>query len=210
MTQIPMLTTGPDDAPLTLVLAHGAGAGMDTPFMGTVAEGLARAGWRVVRFEFPYMTRAREAGRRRPPDGRARLLACWREVIESLEGPERLVLGGKSMGGRMASLVAMEADAAGLLVLGYPFHPPGKPDQPRIEHLSALRCPALIIQGERDSFGRPEEVAGYGLPPGVAVDWMPDGDHSFKPRKRSGRTEAGNLALAVERAAAFLDRLAGG
>ncbi|MBA1145747.1 alpha/beta hydrolase [Ectothiorhodospiraceae bacterium WFHF3C12] len=209
MPAIPTLITGPADAPLTLVLAHGAGAGMDTPFMETMAEGLAAAGWRVVRFEFPYMTRAREEGRRRPPDAQGRLLDTWRSVIDQLGGPEGLVLGGKSMSGRMASLMAARVRPAGLLVLGYPFHPPGKPDRPRIEHLGDLRCPALILQGERDSFGKPDEVAGYDLPEEIRLAWVPDGDHSFKPRKRSGHSEAGNLAWAVAQADAFLRGLAG-
>lgn len=208
MDRIPIQTTGPDDAPLTLVLAHGAGAGMDSPFMATMAAGLVDAGWRVSRFDFPYMARARTEGKKRPPDAQSKLLAAWRDVIDQLGEVSSLVLGGKSMGGRMASLVAAETQPAGVLVLGYPFHPPGK-DRPRVDHLPDVRCPMLIIQGERDPFGKPEEVAAYNLPASIEIAWVADGDHSFKPRKRFGRTEAENLAWASQRADAFLRGLAG-
>jgi predicted alpha/beta-hydrolase family hydrolase len=107
----------------------------------------------------------------------------------------------------MASLVADEAGARGLVCLGYPFHPPGQEDRLRTAHLAALRTPALIVQGTRDPFGTPEEVAGYALAPGIEVVWMPDGDHSFKPRVSSGRTEAQNLAAAVAAVLGFVGRL---
>jgi len=207
MSEPALLTDGPADAPLTVVLAHGAGAPMDSPFMEHVAHGLAGLGWRVVRFEFPYMARRREDGRKRGPDTQGKLLETWRAVVEILGGPQRLVVGGKSMGGRMASLIAVEMPVAGLLVFGYPFHPPGKPERPRIEHLAELPCPGLVLQGERDPFGRPEEVSGYHLPGALRVIWVPDGDHSFVPRKRSGRIESENLEWAVESADDFLRHL---
>jgi predicted alpha/beta-hydrolase family hydrolase len=185
----------------TLVLAHGAGQGMDSPFMQTVAEGVAAGGVRVVRFDFPYMQRARAEDRRRPPDRTPALLDAWRAVIDELlaEGVsrDRLLIGGKSMGGRMASLIADEQRVAGLVCLGYPFHPPGKPDRLRTEHLEQLRTQTLICQGERDSFGRRDEVAGYRLSDRIRIAWLSDGDHSFKPRKRSGRSESDNLAETV-------------
>ncbi|MCS4504587.1 hypothetical protein KBTX_01777 [wastewater metagenome] len=204
------LIDGPGGAAVTVVLAHGAGAAMDTPFMTHIAGGLAAAGHRVVRFEFPYMARRREDGKRRGPDRQETLLGCYREVVAAVRErwPGTVAIGGKSMGGRMASLVADELGARGLLVLGYPFHPPGRPERPRVAHLAALSTPALILQGERDPFGRPDEVAAYELASTIAVTWVPDGDHSFKPRKRSGETEAGNLDRAVAASAAFLARLA--
>ena len=213
----PRLIDGPGDAPATLLLAHGAGAPMDSPFMQAMATGLAERGWRVVRFEFPYMARARLTGRRAGPDRLPKLLEAFREQV-ALEGNERpLILGGKSMGGRIASLLLdalADADAAarhhvaggtvaGGLCLGYPFHPPGKPQQLRTEHLQTLRTPALILQGERDPFGRREEVEGYALSPQLQIQWLPHGDHSFTPTRRSGLSEAGNWALAVENADRF-------
>ena len=205
---VPTLTDGPAGAPLTLVLAHGAGAPMDSPFMARIAEGVTAAGWRVVRFEFPYMANRRTAGTKKPPDREPVLLDTWRTVATGYRA-DRLVIGGKSLGGRMASLVADEAGVRGLVCLGYPFHPPGRPDRLRTAHLETLATPALILQGERDPFGRADEVPGYGLSDAVTVGWLPDGDHSFKPRKASGHTGEGNLALAVERICGFLDTLAG-
>ncbi|HSG39062.1 MAG TPA: alpha/beta family hydrolase, partial [Thermoanaerobaculia bacterium] len=119
-------------------------------------------------------------------------------------------IGGKSMGGRMASLVADEAGVRGLVCLGYPFHPPGQLEKLRTAHLKDLRTPALIVQGTRDPFGTREEVAGYELSPKIRIAWMEDGDHSLKPRKSSGRTEAGNLAAAVEEVAGFVRTLTPG
>jgi predicted alpha/beta-hydrolase family hydrolase len=191
----------------TLVLAHGAGAPMDSPFMNAMAAGLAAGGVRVVRFEFPYMRRRRETGERRPPDREPALRAAWLAAIAELGGGGGLVIGGKSMGGRMASLVADEAGARGLVCLGYPFHPPGQEDRLRTAHLAALRTPALIVQGTRDPFGTPEEVAGYALAAGIEVVWMADGDHSFKPRVSSGRTERQNLEAAVAAVLGFLGPL---
>jgi predicted alpha/beta-hydrolase family hydrolase len=191
----------------TLVLAHGAGAPMDSPFMNAMAAGLAAGGLRVVRFEFPYMRRRRERGERRPPDREPALHAAWLATIAELGGGEGLVIGGKSLGGRMASLVADEAGARGLVCLGYPFHPPGQADRLRTAHLAALRTPALVVQGTRDPFGTPEEVAGYALAAGIEVVWMADGDHSFKPRVASGRTERQNLEAAVAAVLGFVSRL---
>jgi uncharacterized protein len=203
------LTDGPDDAPTTVVLAHGAGAPMNTPFMNSVSRGLASGGdVRVVRFEFPYMRARRETGRRGgAPDREPILRDSWKDVVEELGGGERLVIGGKSMGGRIASLVADEVEARGLVCLGYPFHPPGRPDKLRTKHLETLATPALIVQGTRDAFGTPEDVAGYALSSAIRVVWLEDGDHSWKPRSSSGRTEADNMADAVAAIREFLATL---
>jgi predicted alpha/beta-hydrolase family hydrolase len=147
-----MIFDGPAAGP-AVALAHGAGAPMDSPFMNTIAAGLGAAGIRVARFEFPYMRRPRETGERRPPDREPALRQAWLEAIAALGGAERLVIGGKSMGGRMASLVADEAAVRGLVCLGYPFHPPGQPDRLRTAHLRELRTPTLIVQGTRDALG---------------------------------------------------------
>ena len=194
------------EGPVTLALAHGAGAPMDSPFMAAFAAGLAAEGIRVARFEFPYMAARRRDGRKRPPDREAVLLDTWRQLIARL-GPEDLAIGGKSMGGRMASLVADETAVQGLVCLGYPFHPPGRPDKLRTAHLETIRTPTLIVQGTRDPFGTPEDVKGYRLSPAVRLHWAEDGDHGLAPRKASGRTTERNWAEAISAIAAFLRAL---
>lgn len=198
-----LLFDGPNGASITIALAHGAGAGMDTPFMNAFATGLATHGVRVARFEFPYMASFRGNEKKRPPDREPVLRQTWLKVVDIL-GPTNLVIGGKSMGGRIASLIADEAGVAGLVCLGYPFHPVGKPDQLRVEHLRTIKRPTLILQGERDLFGNREEVAKYGLPSSIQIRWIEDGDHSFKPRKTSGRTEQMNWESALQEIVAFL------
>jgi predicted alpha/beta-hydrolase family hydrolase len=197
----PRLIEGPADAPATLLLAHGAGAPMDRPFMAAIASGLAALGWRVVRFEFPYMARQRLTGRRSAPDRVPVLLDAFREQVRREAGGRPLLIGGKSLGGRVASLLVDELAAGGAvrgcLCLGYPFHPPGRPQQLRTDHLRELRTPTLLLQGERDSFGRRDEVEGYRLSARIQVEWIPAGDHSFKPTRSSGRSEADNWASAV-------------
>jgi uncharacterized protein len=192
-----LLINGPKTATRSFLFAHGAGAPMDSPFMQTVAEGVAAGGIRVIRFEFPYMQRRRETGKRGAPDPGPVLMQCFRDTIEKLDGASGLVIGGKSMGGRIASMIADEAQVLGLVCLGYPFHPPGKPAKTRTGHLEKLRTPTLMLQGARDIFGSPEDVAGYKLSPAIRLAWIEDGDHSFKPRVRSGRTEADNLRTAM-------------
>lgn len=204
MTSCPdFLIDGPPDATTTLILAHGAGAAMDTPFMTTIAEGVATAGARVLRFEFPYMAKRRDDGKRRPPDRQPLLLDTWRQVFDAAAS-DHIAIGGKSMGGRMASLLADELRATALICLGYPFHPPGKPDRPRVEHLATIETPTLIVQGERDPFGAQNEVSNYRLADTVRLHWLADGDHGLAPRKKSGRTTERNLAEAVAATVDFL------
>lgn len=198
-----MLFDGPEAATNVIVLAPGAGAGMRHPFMASMAARLGEAGLRVVRFEFPYMARA-AGGRIGRPDPERVLRATWLEVIEQLGGGARLVIGGKSMGGRYASMVADEAGVRGLVCLGYPFHPLGKPERTRTAHLEGLRTPALIVQGTRDPMGTREEVGGYVLSSSIRVRWLEDGDHSFKPRRASGFTAAQHLDAAAAAVAEFV------
>jgi predicted alpha/beta-hydrolase family hydrolase len=198
---------GPKVTKLTIALAHGAGAGMDTPFMNAFAKGLAAQGFRVARFEFPYMAARRKTKKGGPPDREPILRQTWLQVT-ALLGPQSLVIGGKSMGGRIASLIADEAGVKALVCLGYPFHPVGKPDQLRVTHLRTIATPTLILQGERDPFGSHAEVAHYPLAPSITVKWLEDGDHSFKPRKKSGRTEAQNWETAQKEIVTFLQHLA--
>jgi predicted alpha/beta-hydrolase family hydrolase len=182
---------------------------MDSPWMNAVAAGLAGRGVRVARFEFPYMQRRRDEGRRGAPDREPVLRAAWRAAVEELGGGERLVIGGKSLGGRIASLVADELPARGLVCLGYPFHPPGRPERTRTAHLAGLATPALVVQGTRDPFGSREDVAGYALAPRIRVVWIEDGDHDLRPRASSGRSAEQNLEEALEAVATFLAGLEG-
>lgn len=193
---------GEDNAPMFL-FAHGAGAGMDHDFMQAVATGLAKKGIKVVRFNFPYMEKRAEDGKKRPPDRAPKLLEAYQSVIKQF-APSPVVIGGKSMGGRMASLLAQESSVLGVACLGFPFHPPGKPENYKGAHLAELPVPGLILQGERDTFGKKEEFADFALSDSIQVKFIPDGDHSFKPRKRSGWTEQQNIALAVEHLAHFV------
>ena len=206
-----LLTTGPDTARATLLLAHGAGAPMDNDWMNKMAAGLGKAGLRVIRFEFAYMA-ARRQGERRPPPKAERVMGEYRDAVAAataegvVSGP--LFIGGKSMGGRVASMVAQELFDAGklkgLVCLGYPFHPPEKPAELRTAHLERLSAPALICQGTRDPFGTREEVPGYALSRSIELFWLEDGDHDLKPRKAiSGLSFADNLGAAIGRIAQF-------
>ncbi|KAB0302933.1 alpha/beta hydrolase [Vibrio fortis] len=197
------LIDGEEHSQYTFVFAHGAGAGMDHEFMQSVAKGLAFKGIRVIRFNFPYMIKRAEDGKRRPPDRAPKLLEAYQEVIEQVDA-QTLVIGGKSMGGRMASHLSEHEKVAGVACLGFPFHPPGKPDKYKGEHLAELSKACLILQGERDTFGKREEFPAFDLSDSVSVEFIPDGDHSFKPRKSSGHTEQQNIALAVEKLAKFI------
>lgn len=189
-----------------LILAHGAGAPTDSPFMETMARRLAALGVGVVRFEFPYMAQRRLDGKRRPPNPQKVLLERWREVLAQvrahLAGP--VAIGGKSMGGRMASLLADESGAEALVCLGYPFHAAGKPEKPRVEHLATLRTPTLIVQGTRDALGNHETVAGYALSCAIQVSWLATGDHDLKPLKASGFTHEQHMQSAAEQVGDFL------
>ncbi|NMZ47143.1 alpha/beta fold hydrolase [Pseudomonas oryzihabitans] len=190
----------------TLLLAHGAGAGMDSSFMEQLAEALARRDIRTLRFDFPYMARARAEGRRRPPNPAPVLLEHWRAMVATWRAAESgpLWLAGKSMGGRMASLLADELGATGLVCLGYPFHPAGKPERLRTEHLATLATPTLIVQGERDALGTRTEVAGYALAPTLEVQWIATADHDLKPLKSSGLSQTQALVETAAWVAAFV------
>lgn len=190
----------------TLILAHGAGAPMDSVWMSEMAERLAARGVSVLRFEFPYMAQRRLDGGKRPPNQQVKLLECWSEVYEEVRrhvaGP--LAIGGKSMGGRMASLLADALHADGLVCLGYPFYAVGKPEKPRVAHLADLKTPTLIVQGERDALGNRETVEAYTLSPRIDVMWLVAGDHDLKPLKASGFTHEQHLDAAADHIASWL------
>lgn len=203
------LITGDAKAPTTVLLAHGSGVPMDSPFMTAFAEFLAERRCRVARFEFAYMAARRKGASRRPPPRAERLVDEYQAAISALGAESRLVIGGKSLGGRVASLTAQElfdrGAIAGLLCLGYPFHPPDKPEALRTAHLETLTAPALICQGERDPFGTRAEVAGYALPSAIRLHWASDGDHDLAPRKATGLTDEDNWRVAAEVIANWLD-----
>lgn len=208
---IDILTSGPANATVHLVLAHGAGAGMTSPFMEAMAALIAEKGLRVSRFEFAYVAERRKSGRRAPPPKAEKLISEYEAVVEEVRRskphPKILLIGGKSMGGRVASLIADEAHAAGkiagLVCLGYPFHPTAKPEQLRTAHLEQLSAPGLLVQGERDPFGNRAEVESYKLSPAIRLHWAGDGDHDLGPRGGKGFTRKGNMAAAADAIAEF-------
>ena len=196
-----------------LMLAHGAGAGMDSLFMNTVAQRLCDGGITVVRFEFPYMQERRLTGKKRPPDRQPKLLICWRErlaAVREQRPASPLFIGGKSMGGRMATLLPEEdmqaGDVKGIVCLGYPFYGLGKSEKPRIAHLAEVALPHLIVQGTRDAMGNQATVAQWPLAQLIQVHWLEDGNHDLKPRKRSGLTHEQHLASACEQIVTFIEK----
>lgn len=188
------------DRRVGVVLAHGAGQGMDSPFMTAFSDGLASRGYLTVRFNFPYM----EAGRR-APDSRTKLRETYAAIMDAVVSefdPTLLVIGGKSMGGRMASYVAAEAAGkagkeervGALLFLGYPLHPAGQPDRMRDEHLYGLSLPMLFVSGTRDTLAQRDLLAAVlvKLPDSATIHWVERGDHSFRsgPRTEENREAA--------------------
>jgi predicted alpha/beta-hydrolase family hydrolase len=185
-----------DPAGISLVLGHGAGANQTSGFMVDVAGALAARGIETITFNFLYS----EAGRRLP-DRNDRLEACWRRVIEATRSGaiggsgarRRLAIGGKSMGGRIASQVAAADpdEIAGLVFLGYPLHPPGRPDKLRSKHLPEIRAPMLFVQGSRDAFGTPDELAPIikTLKAPARLCVVEGGDHSFKVAKKAALSQ---------------------
>jgi len=198
------LVQGPKTKPLaTFLFAHGAGAPMDSDFMEEVSGGLAAQKIKVVRFEFPYMNTRRTTGKKMPPDRQNKCTDFWNEVLTQFpKGP--LFIGGKSMGGRMASLIFEQSRASGLIVFGFPFHAPGKLEFTKAEHLKSYSKPAIILQGERDSMGSKAELKTKKFGTKVKIKYLDDGDHSLKPRKKSGLTFEDNLNTAVGLATEFI------
>lgn len=210
MRLLEMLSVYASDRPAAgLVLAHGAGAGQQSRFMVETAQALAARGITTATFDFPYMTTGRSV-----PDKAPVLEASWREAFAAARADDAfaalpIFIGGKSMGGRIASHVAAQglADLAGLVFLGYPLHPPGRPEQRRDKHLPDIKEPMLFVQGTRDEFGTAAEIAALlpGLNPRARLFEVADGDHSFKVRvKAAGRSQAAVLAAIHDAVAAFV------
>jgi uncharacterized protein len=205
---VDFLFDGPAQAKYSILLAHGAGAPMDSPAMDAISKRLAEAGLRVARFEFDYMASRRTSSGRKPPPRAETLCPEYVAAITSLKARGPLIIGGKSMGGRVASMIADAHHAAGLLCLGYPFHPVGKPTQLRTAHLAGIKTPTLIVQGTRDPFGTPDEVAGYELSKAIEILWLEDGDHDLRPRKAvSGFSMADHLKTVVTKTAAWIEKI---
>ncbi|QUM81918.1 alpha/beta hydrolase [Moritella sp. 36] len=208
-----LIYNGPVDGPL-FVFAHGAGAPATADFMEAIAKGLALHGIRVARFNFPYMQQRVDNGTRRPPERAPKLIAQYQQLITSIDQP--MVIGGKSMGGRMASLVASDpttdaltvnSKVKGIACLGFPFHPANKPESLRTEHFPLIKQAVFIAQGERDKLGTKEEVASYGLPDNIEWLWLEDGDHDLKPRVKSGFTHQAHLQKTIDNMAMFIKQV---
>ncbi|WP_421240246.1 alpha/beta fold hydrolase [Aeromonas enteropelogenes] len=200
-----VIREGASDAPVRILLAHGAGAGIEHAFLAELSRLLAGSDIEVVRFNFPYMIKRARDGKRRPPDRQPALLEHWRQMVREFAHP-KLFLAGKSMGGRMAAEIAGEMNAAGLLILGYPFHPSAKSDRWRGEVLKQITTPTLLLQGWRDTFGSRAELVDFPFSSAVSVHWLTDGDHGFKPRKASGVSEQENLQQAANEIRRFVTK----
>ena len=205
-----LIYNGPVDGPLFL-FAHGAGAPASSDFMETIAMGLAEQGIRVARFNFPYMQQRVDNGTRRPPERAPKLIGQYQQLIAEINQP--LVIGGKSMGGRIASLAAAtpfsdnqtsDTKIKGIACLGFPFHPVNQPEKLRTEHFPLIQQAVFIAQGERDKLGTKEEVLSYRLPDNINWLWLEDGDHDLKPRIRSGFTHQAHLQKTIITMAEFI------
>ncbi|MEM8700740.1 MAG: alpha/beta family hydrolase [Pseudomonadota bacterium] len=211
------LWTRPDDeSAATLLMAHGAGAPMDSAFMERLAGALAAEGIAVARFEFAYMAGRRTGGPKKPPPRADRLIGEFQTALQTLlrdsTGP--LLLGGKSMGGRVAAMLggggSLPQRVRGVCCFGYPFHPTGKPDAEwRLSPLQESKRPVLILQGDRDPFGSKAELEAVTLPCSVSLTYLEDGNHDFGPRGKSPATLDGNIRDAAKAAAAFAASLKG-
>lgn len=207
------LLVTPAERPLaTLLLAHGAGGPMDSPFLVRLTEALVAEGLSVARYEFGYMAARRTGAGKKPPPKAERLVEETRAALDTLlartTGP--VLLAGKSMGGRVSVMAAggdLDPRVKAVAVFGYPFHAPGRPEAIRREPLDRSRLPVLVMQGERDEFGPHALAAGLGLGDHVRLEPVPDGNHDFGPRGASGATLKGNVAFAARTVAGFVRSL---
>jgi len=188
-----------------VVFAHGAGADMHHEFMEQVTLLLNEADINVLRFNFPYMDKRIEFGKRYPPDRMPTLIECYQSIVNHLVSEQKstlpLFIGGKSMGSRVAVTLAENTEIStyiqGVFCLGYPFHPAKKVDKLRLEPLQLTNSPVLIVQGERDTLGSKDEISDYDISPLCQCVFLPDGDHSLKPRVKSGFTHQQHIERAV-------------
>ncbi len=199
-----------------VIFAHGAGANMHHEFMEEITELLTHEKVSVIRFNFPYMDKRAETGKRYPPDRMPKLLHCFEQVLSECIATHAqtkgkslpIFIGGKSMGSRVAATLAGDekwaAHIHGVFCLGYPFHPTKKPEKLRLEPLQQIKVPTLIVQGERDTLGNKTEINSYELSPLCKCYFLDDGDHSLKPRVKSGFTYQQHKQAAVSLLLAFM------
>ena len=195
---------GPTDGPV-YIFAHGAGADMNSEFMTLVAEKLAEKGIRVIRFNFPYMIKRAEDGKRRPPGKMDVLKESYINRIKQYSTELPLFIGGKSMGSRVAAMIAGEDKVSGVICIGYPFHPQKKPEKLRLEPLQNTDKPVVIVQGDRDVLGNKVEINDYDLANNINVHFVEDGDHDLKPRVKSGFTHLQHKITAANRIKTFIE-----
>ena len=195
------------------LLAHGAGAPSGSEWMNQLVETIqSKAGnyIEVQRFNFDYMEKALRNEKKYPPDRMPKLLARWKSEIESSLSEKNIFIGGKSMGGRAATLLDqnfLKENVKGIANFGFPFHAPGKLPGDRIRHLEIFEIPCLINQGERDPMGTREEIYNYNLSNKICVKYIPDGNHDLKPRVKSGLSLESNLNLAVDNLIEFINKV---
>lgn len=197
-----------------VIFAHGAGADMHHEFMEQVSILLNEANINVLRFNFPYMDKRIQLGKRYPPDRMPKLVDCYKRVVDDLLATDNfqaqlpLFIGGKSMGSRVAAIIAAEHDIAtviqGVFCIGYPFHPAKKPEKLRLEPLQNTQKLVLILQGDRDTLGSQAEIEQYEISALCHCIFIPDGDHSLKPRVKSGYTYQQNIETAVNALVQFI------
>lgn len=197
-----------------IIFAHGAGADMSHDFMEQVSALFNRENINVLRFNFPFMDKRIELGKRYPPDRMPKLIDCYKSIINEhlLEALNELTIplfiGGKSMGSRVAVTIAADGDIAeviqGVFCIGYPFHPSKKPEKLRLEPLQNTQKPVVILQGDRDTLGSKEEIEAYKMSGLCHTIFLPDGDHSLKPRVKSGFTQQQHIETAVNTIVQFI------
>ena len=203
-----ILINGPKEAKNILLLAHGAGAPMDSIFMNTISDGLNNKGIITFRFEFPYMEK-RRSGKNTFPDKLDVLCDFYKKIyfnIKKANPDKNIWLGGKSMGGRVSTLISRSLDIKGVIVFGYPFHPINKLDKLRLESLQLSGPPILIIQGTRDKFGTITEVKKYKIHKNNTIFWIKDGDHSYNTLKKSGLSSKDAIVQAYNEASIFIKK----
>lgn len=211
MTQQILMANEQADA--LLIFAHGAGADMNHEYIENVASSVLQLNLSVVRFNFPYMEKRQQDGKRRPPDRMPKLVSCYRDVIEKLDTDLPIFIGGKSMGGRVAATIAedhqflSEYNIKGIICWGYPFHPAKKPESLRLEPLQNTKVPVLVLQGDRDALGSKGEIENYTLSPACQVNYFADGDHDLKPRVKSGYTLLQHQNEAIKKIREFIDEI---
>ncbi len=220
-SKINILSNTVENAKAQVIFAHGAGANMSHEFMDDISSLLNGAGINVLRFNFPFMDKRALTGIKYPPDRMPKLLVCYediiRHVVEQLENNELpLFIGGKSMGSRVAATLVADPEGlepyllnkiSGVFCLGYPFHPAKKPEKLRLEPLVNAKKPVLIVQGDRDTLGNKAEIISYQLAEHCQCIFLEDGDHSLKPRVKSGFTQQAHMNSAVEEIVQFIDQL---